>query len=121
MVEENIVCIGCPLGCRATLTIDHHGDVSKITGYQCKEGRRYVLEEYRNPVRVFTTTVLTEESSRPLLPVRTNRPILKSRLKEAALTLVRMKAKPSVRVGQVILPNLLNSGVDVVATDDLLE
>jgi CxxC motif-containing protein len=44
---------------------------------------------------------------------------LKSRLKESTLTLVRVKAKPPVRVGQVILPNLLNSGVDVVATDDL--
>jgi CxxC motif-containing protein len=121
MVEENIVCIGCPLGCRTALRIDPHGDVLKVTGYKCKEGRQYVLEEYRNPVRVFTTTVLTEKSSRPLLPVRTNRPILKSRLKEAALILVCVRAKPSIRVGQVILPNLLNSGVDVVATDDLLE
>jgi CxxC motif-containing protein len=121
MVEENIVCIGCPLGCRTTLRIDHHGDVVKIRGYKCKEGRQYVLEEYRNPVRVFTTTVLTEESVRPLLPVRTNRPILKSRLKKATLTLARVKTKPPVRVGQVILPNLLDSGVDVVATDDLLE
>ena len=121
MLEENIVCIGCPLGCRTTLRIDRHGNVVKITGYKCKEGRQYVLEEYHNPVRIFTTTVLTEKSSRPLLPVRTNRPILKSRLKEATLTLVRVRAKPPVRVGQVILPNLLNSGVDVVATDGLLE
>jgi CxxC motif-containing protein len=121
MVEEIIVCIGCPLGCRAALTIDHQGDVVKVIGCQCKEGRQYVFEEYRNPVRIFTTTVLTEKSSRALLPVRTNGPILKSRLKEATLALVRVKAKPLVRVGQVILPNLLNSGVDVVATDDLLE
>jgi CxxC motif-containing protein len=119
MVEENIVCIGCPLGCRTTLRIGGRGEVLKVLGYKCKEGRQYVLEEYRNPVRIFTTTVLTEKSSRPLLPVRTNRPILKSRLKESTLTLVRVKAKPPVRVGQVILPNLLNSGVDVVATDDL--
>jgi CxxC motif-containing protein len=121
MVEENIVCIGCPLGCRTTLRIDRHGDVVKITGYRCKEGRQHVMEEYRNPVRILTGTIRTEKSLRPLLPVRTNRPILKSRLKVATLTLVRLKAKPPVKVGQVILPNLLNSGVDVVSTDDLLE
>ena len=121
MVEENIICIGCPLGCRTILRIDHHGDVVKITGYKCKEGRQYVLQEYRNPVRIFTSTVLTEKSSRPLLPVRTNRPILKSRLKKAAFTLARVKARPPIRVGQVILPNLLKTGVEVVATDDLLE
>jgi CxxC motif-containing protein len=121
MVEEKIICIGCPLGCRTTLRINKQHQVVEITGYKCKEGRQYVMEEYRNPVRIFTTTVLTEKNSRPLLPVRTNRPILKSRLKEATLTLVRVKAKPPVTVGQVILPNLLDSGVDVVATDDLLE
>ncbi len=119
MVEEKIICIGCPLGCRTALRIDHHGDVVKITGYKCKEGRQYVLEEHRNPVRILTATIRTEKSPRPLLPVRTNRPILKSKLKEAILTLIRVNAKPPVRVGQVILPNLLNSGVDVVATDDL--
>jgi CxxC motif-containing protein len=121
MAEENIVCIGCPLGCRTTLKIDHRGDVVKITGYKCKEGRNYVLEEHRNPVRILTATIRTEKSPRPLLPVRTNRPILKSKLKEATLTLARVKAEPPVKVGQVVLPDLLNSGVDVVATDDLLE
>jgi CxxC motif-containing protein len=121
MVEEKIMCIGCPLGCRTTLRIDHHGEVVKVTGNKCKEGRAYVVEEYRSPVRIFTATILTEKSTRPLLPVRTNRPILKSRLKEATFTLVRVKARPPVRMGEVVLPNLLNSGVDVVATDDLLE
>jgi CxxC motif-containing protein len=121
MVEEIIVCIGCPLGCRTTLRIDHRGDVLKITGYKCKEGRQYVLEEYRNPVRVFTTTVLTEKSSRPLLPVRTNRPILKSKLKEAALSLGRLRVRPPIQAGQIILPNLLDTDADVIATDDLFD
>jgi len=119
MAEENIVCIGCPLGCRTTLRIAHHGNVVKITGYKCKEGRQYVLEEHSNPVRILTATIRTEKSSRPLLPVRTSRPILKSKLKEATLALARLKAKPPVKMGEVILPNLLNSGIDVVATDDL--
>jgi CxxC motif-containing protein len=121
MIEENIICIGCPLGCRATLRIDDRGEVFEIMGYKCKEGRQYVLEEYRNPVRIFTTTVLTENSALPLLPVKTDRPILKSKLKEAAIALVRLKVKPPVKVGQIILPNLLNSDINVVATDDLLE
>jgi CxxC motif-containing protein len=120
MVEENIICIGCPLGCRTTLRIDRRGEVVKMTGYKCKEGRQYVLEEYRNPARIFTTTVLTEKSSRFLLPVRTNRPILKTQLKEAAKALIGVKVKPPIRVGQIILSNLMNTGVDVIATDDLL-
>jgi CxxC motif-containing protein len=121
MVKEEIICIGCPLGCRTTLRINNQHEVVEITGYKCKEGRQYVLEEYRNPVRILTSTILTEKSARSLLPVRTNRPILKSKLKEATLALARVKAVPPVRVGQVILPNLLNTGTDVVATDDLFD
>jgi len=121
MIEENIICIGCPLSCRATLRIDDRGEVFEIKGYKCKEGRQYVLEEYRNPVRIFTSTILTENSNQPLLPVRTDRPILKSKLIEAVFALFRLKAKAPVRVGQVILPNLLNTGADVIATNDLLD
>jgi CxxC motif-containing protein len=121
MVEEKVICVGCPLGCRTTLRIDHHGDVVKITGYRCKEGRQYVVEEYRSPVRIFTATILTEKSAKSLLPVRTDRPILKSKLKEATLTLVRLKAIPPIRIGQVIVSNILNTGADVIATDDLLD
>lgn len=119
MIEEKIICIGCPLGCETTLKIDDQGEVVKITGYKCKEGRQYVFEEYRNPVRVFTATLLTENSARPLFPVRTNRPLLKTQLKEAAKALAGTKVKPPIKVGQIILSNLMNTGVDVIATDDL--
>jgi len=80
-----------------------------------------VMEEYRNPVRILTSTILTEKSGCPLLPVRTNRPILKSKLKEAALALGRLRVRPPIQAGQIILPNLLNSGADVIATDDLFD
>jgi len=120
MGEEKIICIGCPLGCETTLKIDDQREVIKITGTKCKEGRQFVLEEHRSPVRMLTATVLTQNSARPLFPVRTNRPLLKTQLKEAAKALIGVKVKPPIRVGQIILPNLLNTGVDVIATDDLI-
>lgn len=119
MIEEKIICIGCPLGCETILKIDDQGEVVKIAGYKCKEGRQYVLEEYRQPVRILTATILTQKSIRPLLPVRTKRPILKTILKEAAIALVSVRATPPIQAGQIILSNLLNTGTDVIATDDL--
>lgn len=121
MIEKRVICIGCPLGCRTTLRIDPRGEVVKIIGNKCREGRRYVIEEFRNPVRIFTATVLTEQSFRPLLPVRTDRPILKSKLKEAALALIHLKVKPPIQIGQIILSNILDTGVDVIASDDLFD
>jgi CxxC motif-containing protein len=121
MGEEIVICVVCPLGCMTTLKIDEQGEVVKVSGYKCKEGRRYVLEEFHNPIRIFTATVVTENSSRCLLPVRTNRPILKAKLQEAVLSLVPLRASPPIRMGEVLLPNFLNTGANLVASDDLLD
>jgi CxxC motif-containing protein len=119
MIEEKIICIGCPMGCQATLKIDEQGEIIKVTGCKCKSGRQWVVEEYRNPVRVLTATVLTEGSLQPLLPVRTNKPIVKTKLLEAATILAKVRVSPPIRAGQVILPNLLNTGANVVASSAL--
>ena len=71
------------------------------------------------PGRILTTTILTEGSSRKLLPVRTSGPVPKERLMEVMCFLPRIKVKPPVRMGQVIVPNIRNAGVDLVSTDEL--
>jgi CxxC motif-containing protein len=49
-----------------------------------------------------------------------NKPVPKTKLIEAAKALTAVRAKPPLRAGEVILPNLLNTGADVVATSALL-
>lgn len=117
---EKVRCIGCPLGCLVALVIDDKGEVVSIAGHQCKDGKKYALAEYTNPVRVLTATVLAQGSSLPLLPVRTTRPIIKTRLAEGMAVLAKVRAQPPVRLGDVIISDLLGTGADVVATSDLL-
>lgn len=117
--EEKIICIGCPIGCRVTLTIND-GEVVGTTGNKCKEGEKYVLEEHQNPVRVLTATVLTQGSSQPLLPVRTARPILKTKSLSGAIALAKVRVKPPIKIGDVVVSNLTGTGVDVVASTNLL-
>ena len=118
--QERIVCIGCPLGCSVRLTIDDNGEVIKIADNKCKEGEKYVIEEYKNPVRVLVATVLTRDSSHPLLPVRTNKPIVKGMLRQGMKELARFHAKPPLKAGQPVITNLLGTGADVIVTSDLL-
>jgi len=118
--EERIVCIGCPLGCSVRLTIDDKGEVIEVADNKCKEGKTYVIEEYKNPVRVLVATVLTRDSSHPLLPVRTNKPIVKGMLRQGMKELAQVQVKPPLRAGQSIITNLLGTGADVIATSDLL-
>jgi len=118
-IEEKIICVGCPMGCLVTLTINDE-EVTAITGNRCKQGERYVLEEYRNLVRTLTTTLLTLGSSQPLLPVRTAVPIPKTEMLPMAKALANIRVKPPIKMGEVVVTGESGTGVDVVATADLL-
>ncbi len=117
--EKMIICVGCPLGCEITLTLNDNGEVSKVQGNSCREGKAYALEEYLNPVRILTATVRTGNSSRPLLPVKTDKPILKTQLKQGMFALAKIKVNHTLKIGEVIIKNFLDTGVDVVAADNL--
>ena len=121
MAEPEIICIGCPLGCRVKLTVNKKGEITDINDYQCKVGKKYARQEFKAPVRILTATILTEESSeRALLPVRTNKPIHKEKLKEGMQLLPKIRVKPPIKMGEVIIPNILNTGADLVSSDELL-
>jgi CxxC motif-containing protein len=119
-VQERIICVGCPMGCSVILTIENN-EVVSIEGNGCKQGEKYVLEEYRNPVRTFTTTLLTSGSSQPLLPVRTDKPIPRTEMLSASLALVGVRVKPPVRMGEVVVSRPGGIEADVIASGDLLE
>jgi CxxC motif-containing protein len=117
--ETRIICIMCPLACRVTVTIDDEGNIVGTADCLCKRGEEYAVAECKFPGRVLTTTVLTEGSSRRLLPVRTAKPVPKDRLMEVMYSLSRTMIKPPIRMGQIIASDINKTGVDVVATDEL--
>jgi len=118
MSQAEIICVGCPLGCRVTLKVSPDFQIEKIAGNRCKEGKKYVAAEFRSPVRIFTSTVLTEGSQR-VLPVKTDRPVHKSQLKALAYAVARIKIKPPVVMGQEIVHDVLGTGANLVSTGTL--
>jgi CxxC motif-containing protein len=55
----------------------------------------------------------------PVLPVRTNKPIPKDKLKEGMLVAAKVNANAPITMGDVIVKDFLGLGVDLVATRDL--
>jgi len=53
-----------------------------------------------------------------MIPVRTDKPIPKDRVLEAAGEIRKIKLDRPVKVGEVITANLLGLGVNVIATRD---
>ena len=120
MLEKvyNITCIACPLGCQIKLKVKD-GKIEDIKGNKCRQGIKYARQEFYNPQRVVTTTVKVKDSKIPLLPVRTNKPIPKGIIRECVRYLAKVEVKAPVKLGEVIVPNILNSGANVISTRKL--
>lgn len=111
-----LTCIVCPRGCR--LTVDESQDYA-VRGNACPRGADYGRTELQAPVRTLTTTVRLTGGALPRVPVRTAAPIPKARMAEAMAAVNAVAAAAPVHIGDVLLPNLLGTGVDVIATRDM--
>jgi CxxC motif-containing protein len=116
---KKLICITCPKGCEAKVWADD-GEV-KLKGKICKKGKSYLEQEFREPKRTLTTTVLTRDSRLKRFPVRTSGPIPKKDLFRAMEFLASVEVRPPVKASDVVVRDLLRTGVDVIACDDLLE
>lgn len=118
MQERYITCILCPRGCNLKVELDE-GEILSVKNNECEKGPRYANDEVYHPTRTLTTTVRIKGAKLPLLPVRTKGPIPKDKVFEAMSVLAGVEANAPITVGQVIYPNILDTGVDVIATRDM--
>lgn len=117
MNKKFLICINCPMGCH--LTVEHEGDnILSVSGNKCKRGKDYAIQEFTCPLRVLTGNMKAKNFPVPF-SVRTNKPIPKSLLLECALELKKHHPKLPVHSGDVIIKNILNTGVDIIATQEL--
>mgnify|MGYP001552735635 CR=1 FL=1 len=116
---QELICITCPKGC-VTKVWKEKGDI-KIEGKICKKGKDYIKQEYIEPKRMLTSTVVVERSPVKRLPVRTREAIPRDLLFRVMGELAAVRIRPPVKIGEVILANVFGAGVDIVATDDLIE
>ena len=114
-MKKELICISCPLGCHLTVDADN----KTVTGNTCKRGEVYGLNEVINPVRVITSTVKIEGARLPVLPVKTNGAIPKSLNFEAIKEINDVICKAPIKVGDIIIKDILGTGVDVVASRSL--
>lgn len=113
---KNLICIVCPKGCH--LQVDEDNGYA-VTGNSCPRGAEYGKTELLHPTRVLTSTVRVDGGLHRRLPVKTTAPIPKELMFEAMNALNGVTLTAPVTVGQVVIANLLGTGVDVVATREM--
>ena len=115
---QELICVVCPKGC-VTKVWKEKDDV-QIEGKICKRGKNYLKQEYIEPKRILTSTVIIENSPKKRLPVRTAEAIPKKKMFLVMEKLAQVKVQPPIQIGQVVVADILSTGVDVVASDDVL-
>ena len=119
-MKREIVCITCPNSCVMEVTLDEAGQVTDVSGNKCVRGADFAKSEVAHPVRTLCTTVRTIYKACPVLPVRVNGSVPKERIREAMTAINQVTVDRPVAIGDVILSNLLELGVDVIATSSVL-
>jgi CxxC motif-containing protein len=113
-----IRCIVCPTGCEIKVNQAPDNSIS-FEGYTCKRGLEYAEQEYYEPKRILTTTMRVENGFLPLIPVRSDKPIIKDKLRNVLNEIAEAKIKAPIKMGDILIENVLDTEVNIIASRDL--
>lgn len=116
-MKKNLTCVACPLGCSITVELDDAGNILSVTGNTCKRGDAYARTEMTNPTRSLTSTVKVSGGAHPVVPVKSAAPVPKSMLFDCMKEINQVTLQAPVKIGQVVIQNILGTGVDIVTTN----
>lgn len=117
-------CTTCPSECLLTVEVERDADgavaeVRSVTGNNCPRGDKFAHQELICPMRVLTTTIAVSGGDEALLPVRTAEAIPLA-LHAQAMNFIRgLVVNAPIRIGDVVLEDLLGTSIDLVASMDI--
>ena len=118
MERRELICIGCPLGCALTVSMEG-AEVVSVTGNTCKRGDVYARKEVTNPTRIVTSTVRVTGGSEAMVSVKTKEDIPKGKIFDCVKALKSVEVAAPVHIGDVLVKNVAGTGVDVIATKNV--
>ena len=118
MDKRTLTCIGCPLGCTVEVTTEN-GQILSVTGNTCKRGEDYARKEVTNPTRIVTSTVRVIGGKADMVSVKTKEDIPKGKIFDCVKSLKGVEVEAPVHIGDVIVPDVAGTGIDIVATKNV--
>ena len=108
---KEFICIECPKGCR--LKVD---DDMNVTGNTCIRGKTYAINELTCPKRVITSTVVIESKLVARMPVMTENEVPKEKMFDIVKALDEVRLVAPVKCRDVVIENVCDTGVNIIAT-----
>ena len=118
-----LTCIICPMGCSMEVTVETdasgHKKVTAVKDNGCKRGEQYAAKELQNPTRTLTSTIKVNGGVLPVVPVKTAGEVPKNMLLQCMEVVRRAGCKAPVKRGDILLYDLLGTGINVIACADV--
>lgn len=96
------------------VTLSDDGKPLTVEGNFCKRGATYANDECTNPKRTVTSTVRCKSGA--VVSVKTDRTVPKGKMFEVMAEINSVIADDDVKIGDVIIENVCDTGANVVAT-----
>lgn len=119
MNTRELICIGCPLGCNITVSMEN-GEVTAVTGNTCPRGDAYARKEVTNPTRIVTSTVRVSGGNACMVSCKTASDIPKGKIFDVTAALTGLTVPAPVHIGDVLLADVAGTDVAVIATKEVL-
>ena len=115
MEKRELTCIVCPIGCQMEVEIQEDNRIL-VFNNTCPRGEAYAKKEVTHPTRVVTTSVPIKGKNKGQVPCKTKKEVPKEKIFDVVKQLKRVSVELPVFMGDIIVENIAETGVDVVAT-----
>jgi CxxC motif-containing protein len=112
---DRLTCVLCPVGCELEVGRAEAGEL-RVEGNQCDKGVPFAVEEVLRPKRNLATSVPVRGTAARMVSVRLSGPVPREMLFPILAEIAKLRPAAPVRRGQVLIADVLGSGVDVIAT-----
>lgn len=123
-MEKKMICISCPIGCHLTVSYKENEVLTHenihVMDNKCSRGLIYGKEEILAPKRVVTATCAIDSELMDRIPVKSTGAIMKEDINELLEELYKVKLKSPVKLGDVIISDYKESGIDIITSRTLL-
>ena len=114
-MNRTLTCIGCPMGCLVTVTLDG-GEILSVTGHTCKRGEIYAKKEVTDPTRIVTSTVRVSGGVKERVSCKTREDIPKDKIFAVMEEINRVTVPAPIGIGDILIENAASTGVAIIAT-----
>jgi CxxC motif-containing protein len=117
---DRLTCVLCPVGCELEVSKDVAGGL-QVVGHQCDKGVPFAVEEVLRPKRNLATSVPVRGTAAKMVSVRLSGPVPREMIFPILAEIAKLRPEAPVRRGQILIADVLGTGVDVIATRTVSE